>query len=100
MAVLPSGGIVSAMVHAGEEVEAHGAKTVHMCDSRTVVLNLGLIEPQGSGESISEVPWQEILSNKSKKKIHNKDFIFPTTNGSMNACMMYGPCEFQYLQQG
>ena len=32
-----------------------------------VVLNLGLNEPQGFGESVSWVRWQKILSNKSTK---------------------------------
>ena len=53
-----------------------------------MVLNLGLIEPQRFGESVSGIWWQEILSNKSNKnKIHDTHFIFPTTTGSMNACM-------------
>ena len=42
----------------------------------------------GFGESVSGVRWQEILSNKSKNnKIHDTHFFFPTTKGSMNACM-------------
>ena len=48
-----------------------------------VVLNL-----QGFGESVSGVRRQEILSNNSKKyKIYGTHFIFPTTKGSMNACI-------------
>ena len=54
----------------------------------TVVLNLGSIETQGFGESVSGVRQQEIFSNKSKKdKILDTHFIFPTTQGSINACM-------------
>ena len=34
----------------------------------SVVLNLGSLEPQGFGESVSGVRRQKILSNKSKKK--------------------------------
>ena len=53
-----------------------------------VVLNLGSIEPQELGESVSEVPRQEILSNRNKiNKIHDTHFIFSTTKRSMNACM-------------
>ena len=56
--------------------------------SKSVVLNLGSIEPQGFGESVSAVQWHAILSNKYKKyKYHDTHFIFPTTKGSMNACM-------------
>ena len=56
--------------------------------SSSVVLNLGSIEPQGFGESVSWVRRQEILSNESRKnKIHNTHFIFATTKGSMNAYM-------------
>ena len=43
---------------------------------------------QGFSESVSGVQRQEIFSNKSKiNKIHNTHFIFPSTKGSMNACM-------------
>jgi len=53
-----------------------------------VVLNLGSIEPQGFGESVSGVRPQEILNNNSKiNKIQDTHFIFQTTNGLMNACM-------------
>ena len=52
---------------------------------KPVVLNLGSIEPQGFGESVSGVRRQEILSNKIRKKEFMTHFIFPTTKGSMNA---------------
>ena len=53
-----------------------------------MVLNQGSIEPQGFGESVSRGRRKDILSNKTKKnKIHGTHFIFPTTKGSMNACM-------------
>ena len=55
-----------------------------------VVLNLGSVEPQGLGESVSGVRRQEILSNKSWiNQIRDTHFIFPTTKGSMNACMEF-----------
>ena len=53
-----------------------------------MVLNLGSIELQGFGESVSGIQKLEILNNKNKiNKIHDIHFIFPTTKGSMNACM-------------
>ena len=52
-----------------------------------VVLNLCSIEPQGFGESVSGFRRQEILSNKTKKKIHDTHFILPTTKGSIIARM-------------
>ena len=52
---------------------------------RSVVLNLGSIEPQGFGETVSGVRQQEILSNESKKNKFMTHFIFPITKGSMNA---------------
>ena len=56
--------------------------------SSAVVPNLGSIEPQRFGDSVSGVRRQEILSNKSKNnKIHYTYFIFPTMKRSMNACM-------------
>ena len=66
-----------------------GASLRDVCqDFRAVVLNLGSIEPQGLGESVSGIQRQEILSNKSKiNKIHDTHFIFPTPKGSINACM-------------
>ena len=43
---------------------------------RAVVLNLGSIEPQGFGESVSGVRQQEILSNKSKKIKFSTHILF------------------------
>ena len=53
----------------------------------SVVLNLDSNEPQGFSESVTGVWRREILSIKSKKKIHDTHFIFPSTKGSMNACI-------------
>ena len=53
--------------------------------TKTMVLNLVSIESKGCGEIVSGVRRQEILSNKNK--IQDTHFIFPTTKGSMNACM-------------
>ena len=58
-----------------------------MNTSIPVFFNLGSIEPQGFGGSKSGVRRQEILSNKSRKKIHDIHFIFHTIKGSMNGCM-------------
>ena len=64
-----------------------------------MVLNLGSIEPQGFGESVSGVRRQEILSNKSKKNIiHDTHFIFSNYEG-FDECM-YGTYGVQYHQQG
>ena len=38
-------------------------------------------------ESTNPKKENRILSNESKKKIHDTHFIFPTTKGSMNACI-------------
>ena len=53
-----------------------------------VVLNLGSTEPQGFSESVSGFRWQEILSNKSKKKNSQHTFFFSNHEG-FNECM-YG----------
>ena len=54
---------------------------------RSVALNLGSIEPQGFGELVSWVRrFGGLLGNMKKKKKH----IFPTTKGSINACMELG----------
>ena len=50
-----------------------------MSHTNLVVLNLGLIEPQGFGGL--GVRWFWIW------RIKKAHFIFPTTKGSMNACM-------------
>ena len=64
-----------------------------------MVLNLGSIEPQRFGESVSGVHELEILNNKSKKnKIRDTDFIFFKYKG-FDECM-YGTCGVQYLQHG
>ena len=53
-----------------------------------VVPYLGSIEPQRFGVSVSGAWRLQILSNKSNEnKIHDTHVIFPTTKGSMNACM-------------
>ena len=54
---------------------------------KAVVLNLFSIEPQGFGESVSGFRRQEILNNKTKKKILDTHFILPTTKGSIIARM-------------
>ena len=54
---------------------------------KPVVLNLGLIEPHGFGESVSGFRQQEILSNEAKKKINDTHFILPATKGPINALM-------------
>ena len=53
-----------------------------------MVLNLGSIELLGFGELVSGVRQYEILIDENKiNKIHDAHSIFPTTKGSMNACM-------------